>query len=286
MNQIVKAESFSLTPKNLDEAMKFADILAKSTIVPKGYQGRPGDILVAVQMGAEVGLKPIQALQNIAVINGKPSIYGDACLALVKAHLAFEDIKEYYIDETETAVCEIKRKGQSSHKTTFSRKDAEKAGLWGKAGPWTQYTKRMQQMRARGFNVRDTFPDALQGLILAEEAQDYPMEDVTPTPPVSNAPKVSKAEKLANLIAGTNDMVDVDKTEIKKMMDSILETEIPRSISPLALELQDLIIERDVPKKTTDFWLESAGVKTLAELDEEKLAKCINYIQEKFKQAA
>ncbi len=282
MNQIVKSESFSLTPKNLDEAMKFADILAKSTIVPKGYQGRPGDILVAVQMGAEVGLKPIQALQNIAVINGKPSIYGDACLALVKAHPAFEDIKESYSDETETAVCEIKRKGQSWHRTTFSRKDAEKAGLWGKQGPWTQYTKRMQQMRARGFNVRDTFPDALQGLILAEEAQDYPMDDVTPM----TAPKVSKAERLADHIEGVRHMVtntdhigDTNDMVVDKMV-------IPQSISPLAMELQDLIIARDVPKKITDVWLENAGVKTLTELDDDKLAKCINYIQEKFKEAA
>lgn len=183
---IVKKDSFSLEPTTLEEAMKYADIIAKSSVVPKHYQGKPGDILVAVQMGAEVGLKPIQALQNIAVINGKPSIYGDACLALVKAHKEFEDIKEYYDDATETAICEIKRKSQSWHKTTFSRKDAEKANLWGKTGPWTQYTKRMQQMRARGFNVRDTFPDALQGLILREEAEDYPMQNVTHTEPRDN----------------------------------------------------------------------------------------------------
>ena len=89
-------ETFSLTPKTLDEAMKYSEMLAKSSIVPKNYQGKAGDILVAVQMGHELGLKPIQSLQNIAVINGKPCIYGDACMALVKIHPEFEDVTDHF----------------------------------------------------------------------------------------------------------------------------------------------------------------------------------------------
>ena len=57
--------------------------------------------------------------------------------------------------------------------------DAKRAGLAGKSGPWTQYPRRMLQMRARGFALRDAFPDLLRGLVTAEEAMDYP----TPTPP-------------------------------------------------------------------------------------------------------
>jgi hypothetical protein len=60
----------------------------------------------------------------------------------------------------------------------FSVTDAKKAQLWGKGGPWSQYARRMLQMRARGFALRDAFPDVLRGLITAEEAQDYP----TPEP--------------------------------------------------------------------------------------------------------
>ena len=58
--------------------------------------------------------------------------------------------------------------------TTFSEQDAKVAGLWGKSGPWKQYPKRMLQMRARGFNLRDNFADILGGLITAEEARDMP----------------------------------------------------------------------------------------------------------------
>ena len=152
MNNIATVKStFSLTPSNLKEAMEFANIMAKSSIVPKSFYNKPADILIAVQMGAEVGLKPIQALQNIAIINGKPSVYGDALLALVQSNSAFEDIKEYYDEKLQGAVCVIKRKSQSEHTVIYTIEDAKKAQLWGNSGPWQQYPKRMLQMRARGF---------------------------------------------------------------------------------------------------------------------------------------
>ena len=119
-----------LTPSNLTEAMEYAKLIASSAIVPKAYQGKPSDILVAVQMGAELGLKPIQALQNIAVINSRPSVYGDALLALVQVHPSFEDIKEWFDEKTNTACCTVKRKNQSEHTASFSSEDAKKAGLW------------------------------------------------------------------------------------------------------------------------------------------------------------
>lgn len=168
----------TLAPTNMKEAMEFAGLLAKSDIVPKDYQGKPGNVLVAIQWGMEIGLQPMQAMQNIAVINGRPSIWGDAMIALVRACTAFE-----YINETQTdkeATCVIKRKGEPEAVRTFSMDDAKRAGLTGKSGPWTQYPKRMMQMRARSWALRDVFPDVLKGMICAEEALDSGPRDVTP----------------------------------------------------------------------------------------------------------
>lgn len=168
----------TLAPTNMKEAMEFAGLLAKSDIVPKDYQGKPGNVLVAIQWGMEIGLQPMQAMQNIAVINGRPSIWGDAMIALVRACPAFE-----YITETQTdreATCVIKRKGEPEAVRTFSMEDAKRAGLTGKSGPWTQYPKRMMQMRARSWALRDVFPDVLKGMICAEEALDSGPRDVTP----------------------------------------------------------------------------------------------------------
>jgi hypothetical protein len=184
MNQLTTNQGFA--PTTLTEAMSFAQMLAKSQMVPRAYQGKPEDVLVAMQWGRELGLAPLQALQNISTINGKPSLYGDAAMALVQASLVCEDVEEFFEGEgtpNPVAVCVAQRKGRKPVKATFSVEDAKRAGLWGKQGPWQAYPKRMLQMRARGFALRDAFPDVLKGLITAEEASDYqPERDVTPKP--------------------------------------------------------------------------------------------------------
>jgi hypothetical protein len=168
-------------PTTLDEAMRFSEMLSKSQMVPKAYQGKPEDVLVAVQWGKELGLAPMQALQNIACINGKPSVYGDAAMALVQASSVCEGIEEFFEGEgtpNPIAVCVAHRRNRTPVTAKFSVEDAKRAGLWNKPGPWQAYPKRMMQMRARTFALRDAFPDVLKGLITAEEAQDYPQENV------------------------------------------------------------------------------------------------------------
>ena len=180
----------TLAPKSMGEAIEFSKMISSSGMVPAAYKGKPQDILVAIQWGYEVGLQPMQALQNIAVINGKPSVYGDAAIALVKADPRCRGVKETIEGEGEKMVarCVVRRAyGDEIEETeaTFSVDDAKRAKLWGKQGPWSQYPKRMLAMRARGFAIRDAFPDAMKGMITAEEAQDYPTKaprDVTPAP--------------------------------------------------------------------------------------------------------
>ena len=174
MNQVAaiqQDQKFDLTPRNLTEAMEFAKIIASSDMVPKTYLGKPGNVMVAVQMGAELGLKPMQALQGIAVINGNPGIWGDAMWALILSHPDYEDSTE----EGTATQCTImlKRRGQSKRVVTYSMEDAKKAGLSTKAGPWQTAPKRMMQLRARAFACRDLFADALKGIKSVEELRDY-----------------------------------------------------------------------------------------------------------------
>lgn len=187
---------------NLEEAIKFANIIAKTAFAPKEMIGKPFDILLAMQMGAEIGLKPMQAIQNISVINGRPSLWGDAALAVVKNHRDFEYCNEYLEDNDTVAVCAIKRKNEPLKENKFSIKDAEKAGLLSSNtssySPWKKYTKRMLQMRARGFALRDSFPDALKGLVTSEEAQDYEPNN---TIVIENSNEVPSKEQLTKFYA-------------------------------------------------------------------------------------
>lgn len=211
MTDLAIKQGFSLMPQNIDEALRFADYLANADIVPKDFQKKPGNILVAIQWGMELGLQPMQAMQNIAVINGRPSLWGDAVIALVRGSPLCEYI--YESDDGETATCRVKRRGEDEQFRTFSMTDAKLAGLVGKQGPWSQYPQRMRQMRARAFALRDVFPDVLRGMPVAEEVMDMQTErEIGPTattktpdpqelPPYPDAQLETSSEGWARAIA-------------------------------------------------------------------------------------
>lgn len=182
--------AFDLSPQTFEQALTFSNYLADSDLVPKDFKGKPGNCLIAMQWGSELGLKPLQSLQNLAVINGRPALWGDAVIALVLSSPVCEYVTED--DDGHTAYCRVKRKGAPEQVRTFSIDDARAAGLSGKQGPWTQYPKRMRQMRARAFALRDVFPDVLRGLPVAEEVMDIPAEKhmgmAEEVPPAAPAP--------------------------------------------------------------------------------------------------
>ena len=165
--------AYDLSPRNFDEAWRLAEILADSELVPKDFRGKPGNCLVGMQWGHELGLKALQSLQGIAVINGRPSIWGDTMLAIVRASPLCEYVVEGW-DADGTAWCKVKRRGEPEQVRTFSDADAKLAGLQGKQGPWVTAPKRMKQMRARAFALRDVFTDILRGMHMAEESADLP----------------------------------------------------------------------------------------------------------------
>lgn len=196
---------FALAPRNLKEAMELSEMICNTDIVPKDFKGNAGNTLVAMMLGSEVGLNPLQSLSNIAVINGRPSIWGDSMLALCQGNPKFVSIKETFDDETMTATCVIVRQGDEPHTAIFSKQDAITAKLWDKGGVWTTYPKRMLQMRARGFALRDKFSDSLKGLISREEASDIPTDITSQSTIVTNdktydetPAKETKAELVIN----------------------------------------------------------------------------------------
>lgn len=172
MKSMIKIET-------LDEAMRAAEVMSKSGLVPQDFKGKPANILVAMQWGSELGLSPMQSMQAVAVINNKPCMYGDALLALVRADDRCVGVEETIAGKGDdrAATCVVKRQHAANIETisrTFDVIDAKKAHLWNKNGPWAQYPDRMLAMRARGFALRDAFPDVLRGIITTEEAADFP----------------------------------------------------------------------------------------------------------------
>jgi hypothetical protein len=176
--------------------MQLAGKLSSSELVPKSFRGKPQDLFLCWAMGYQVGLSPEQSMQCIAVINGKPAMWGDDMLALCMTHKDFEDIIEEPLVNSEGTIigysCTVKRKGRADKINIFTLEMAKKAGLLSKGGVWIQYTERMLKLRARGFSLRDAFPDALKGIKPREEAEDYIDGEYT----VSVGDKTSRTELL------------------------------------------------------------------------------------------
>ena len=178
----------ALTPQSIDDAFRLAKALAMSgDMIPKHFQGKPEATMAAIVRGMEIGLAPMQALSSIAVINGRASLWGDAMPALMQRAGHHIDVEMQGEGDKVVAVATLTRGDTGKHIVrSFSMADAKRAGLLQKPGPWTQYTTRMLQMRARTLAIRDGAADALMGMQVAEEVADYGPDaarDVTPTAP-------------------------------------------------------------------------------------------------------
>lgn len=170
----------ALVPQSLDEAFRVSQAIASSGMAPKGMD-RPEQIMVAIMAGAELGLAPFQSLQSFAVVNGRPTLWGDGLMAVARAQgiQARETLEGE--GEKMVATCSVTRPDTGEViERSFSVADAKKASLWGKAGPWQSYPRRMLQMRARAWALRDGCADMLRGFQVREEVEDYvPVRDVT-----------------------------------------------------------------------------------------------------------
>lgn len=177
--------SSGLQPTRGEHISGLAKMYVDSGLAPKGMDTAQ-KVFMAISLGLEVGLTPLQAVQNVAVINGRATIWGDSMLALCRKNQACYEVTEFatgkkYDDDYAWTCKAIRRREDGSLESptvrTFSVGDAKRAGLWGKGGPWQSYPDRMLQQRARGFALRDAFPDLLKGLISKEEADDYPTKE-------------------------------------------------------------------------------------------------------------
>lgn len=168
--------AMAIIPKTLDEIKSVAELLMKSKLAPKGVTLE--GLQIRIMHGLEVGLRPMQSIQVICDINGHSSIYGDGALGLVQGSNLLQGSKEWYTGKEGTdewtAHCMVQRVGTEPHTVPYSVKDAKRAKLWTKQGPWQTDPRRMLMWRARGFAYRDRFADVLRGLRFVEETRDIP----------------------------------------------------------------------------------------------------------------
>ncbi len=264
-----------MNPSNIQEAIQIAEVLAKSNLVPDEYKNNPNDIIVAIELGHEVGLSPIQSLQNISVIGKRPQIWGDALKALVLNCGLCVDFEEWWDEAQQTAFCRVQRVNYKPAIESYSITDAQQSGLIGgqrNSFAWKTNPKRMCKMRARSFAVRDHFPDVLKGLCNASLADDHQVKDIRqekagkePTVSESQTRTEDKKETIidAEIVEETGDSQTTDEDETVQLAVDMLTREIPKANTREALEaLKEEIVTlpEDPAKPLVELWNEQASI--------------------------
>ncbi len=232
-------------------------------------------LFLKMTFGAELGLKPLQALQNVAIINNRPTIWGDAAKALVLQSGLCEYCYEREIGEKGKPSygyeCRTKRKGQEEEVTRFTVEDAQRAGLMGKPGDlYKLYPQRMLMFRARGFRLRDSYPDVLKGLITAEEAADISRERTRPSDAESFREMVVASDESAEPAPQAADSEQASAGEPSETAADDTEQSTPQPVAGTD-ESTQTSQPADDQAIAVALWLEEVkGLESLTELAEAK----------------
>lgn len=199
--------------QDLGQVMELARIMAVSSLLPQELRGKPSDVLVAILYGQELGLAPMQAIQSIYVVKGRPTISAQLWVSLARR----AGHKVRVIDERpDLCTVEVERGDDPTEKArvTYTLDMAKTAGLMSNAN-WKNHPHAMLYARAVSTACRRACPEIALGFgdetdreppaakptlaQVAAEREDKPAEK-TPEPEIVVDPEPS-AEELAELAA-------------------------------------------------------------------------------------
>jgi hypothetical protein len=185
---------------------KTAQKIANTPFVPTAFRGKPEAVFAAILYGDELGLGPMQSLNSIHVIEGKPSMSPELMRALVARAGHRLDVK---LASNEKVVLWGKRADNDSEATVeWSMKDAQQAGLAGR-GAWKTYPRAMLLARATSEICRQIFSDCIMGLSYTpEEASSIAGVEWTDAPVLTAAPPTTAPSAVPQQVVVEADWVE------------------------------------------------------------------------------
>ena len=162
-----------------DKLLDMANMLAKSTIVPVAYQNRPENTFVALDMASRMGISPMVVMQNLFVIQGKPSWSGQAMASMIRNSKEFKKVTLHYVgtegkdDWGAYVTAERASDGLLIKGATVTIAVAKKEGWYQKSGSkWPTIPELMLAYRAYAWFARVHAPEIMMGLQSTEEVYD------------------------------------------------------------------------------------------------------------------
>jgi hypothetical protein len=240
---VAGASVSAIIPSNLEETWRLSTMIVEADLAPQALIGRApaedaGDeawkrwgkkatsaVATVMMSGAELGLPPMVALRSFTVIGGRPALYGDGLINVVRRSGKCAFVRTGYDAAKKAGWCEAKRADGEDKRVEFTEQEARTAGLWddratrrGKVwkngkqewgdvpndSTWHRYPQRMLAWRAAGYCLRELFADVLGGIRDEFEAREIageviehvheepaPAKIAPPSPPKPPTPAVA-----------------------------------------------------------------------------------------------
>lgn len=172
--------------QQFENAQRIAKALASSQLVPKEFQGQQGlaNVLVAMEISGRMGLSPLQVMQNLHVIHGRPSWSSQFIIATINGCGRFTPLDYNITGEGDGMACQAVATeiatGKELKGPTVSIAMAKKEGWYSKTGSkWQSFPELMLRYRAAAFWGRVYVPEYLVGMKTQEEVIEIEAVDVS-----------------------------------------------------------------------------------------------------------
>lgn len=205
-----------------NNALKMAEGLAKSDLVPDNYKGKPESCLIAIDVARQIGARsPLFVMQNLFVVKGKPSWSGQYCDAIVRAN--FKKVKAELSGEGDDRGCQVTAYDQNDNfceGTKVTIRMAKQEGWFSKTGSkWQTIPDLMLQYRAFAFFARVHCPDKLLGIhdefenvdiSKIEQRAENPFEEVVEAE-VVREPEQTETQKTDGILVCESCGAEIDQ---------------------------------------------------------------------------
>ena len=159
--------------KSFELAQRMATALSRSTMVPMDYRGSVANCLVAMEMAHRTGISPLMVMQNMFIIQGRPSWSSQFIIAVINASGRFTPLDFVFSEDRQECYCTSTRDGKLVEGPVVSYQMAKDEGWSTKGGSkWRTMPELMIRYRAAAFFGRVHCPDLLLGLYSEHEQND------------------------------------------------------------------------------------------------------------------
>ncbi len=176
-NTIEKTENAFESSSSFEIAQRMAKALSSSALIPKEYQNNIPSTMIALELAHRTGVSPIMVMQNLHVIQGKPSWSSSFIIAVINSYKKFTMPLNFKLSgEGDKRACVAFTTGidgqiYESPEINIQMSIAE--GWMSKAGSkWKTMPELMLRYRAAAFFGRLYCPELLMGMQSEDEVID------------------------------------------------------------------------------------------------------------------